>query len=141
MSRPGLAALRNDLLAAGIAPKHVLRVIVELDEHFDDLVVEAMAAKLDRCAAEQKALSQLGDLEQVAMAMRQQPQLRGWAWRWPRVAAVIYPLAYVAALPAVPLVFGIQHAASIGRWLAGLLLAGFVTAFMFLLLQLSILLA
>lgn len=141
MPSPELAALRKELLSSGIAPRHVQRIVVELDDHFSDLVEEAIATGTAVPAAERQALERLGDLAEVAIAMRAQPELRSWAWRWPRVAAVIYPVAFVAALPAVPFVLGAQNAASVGRWLTGLLLAGFITSMMFLLLQLSILLA
>lgn len=141
MPRPGVTALRDELLRAGIAPRHVYRTITELDDHFEDLVSEAIDDGCAQSAAEQRATDKLGDLTQVALAMRAQPDLKGWAWRWPKVAVVFYPLACIAALPAVAFVVGAQNAASIGRWLIGLLVAGFVTAFMFLLLQLSILLA
>ena len=70
--------------------------------------------------------------------MRQQPGLKSWAWRYPRVAMLVYPLACVAALPAVPIIAGVRHAPHVIRWAACLFIGAFVTAAMFLLLQLSI---
>jgi len=138
MPRPDVTALRNKLLQAGISPTYVRRTVRELNDHFEDLVDEGLDAGRDRDAAERQALQSLGAMSNVAAAMRDQPQLKSWAWRWPRIAVVIYPLACVAALPVVPIVAGVQHAESITRWGLGLVLAAFVTATMFLVLQLAI---
>ena len=54
------------------------------------------------------------------------------------LALIVYPLACFVALPAVPVIAGVQHASEVGRWLTGLLLGGLVTATMFLVLQLAI---
>ena len=138
MPRPNFTGLRNELLQSGISPGHVYRAITELDEHFEDLVDAGLADGRKRFAAETRALDALGDLSEVSSAMRQQPELRSWAWRHPRLAMLVYPLACAAALPAVPVIAGVQHASQIARWAVCLLIGGFVTALMFLLLQLSI---
>ena len=138
MPRPDLVSLRRELLRSGVSPRHVHRALTELDEHFDDLVDAGLHDGQDRPAAEYIALDALGDLAGVAEAMRDQPALKSWAWRYPHVARVIYPLACVAALPAVPVIAGMQHASLVFRWAACVLIGGFVTAFMFLVLQLSI---
>jgi hypothetical protein len=138
MPRPDLAQLQKDLLRAGIAPKRVARTVAELDDHFADLVAAGIEEGCDSVTAETQALQVLGDLQEVTAAMNQQPQLKGWAWRWPRLALVVYPLACVAALPAVPVHVGIENASHLARWLACFVLGAFVTALMFLILQLSI---
>lgn len=138
MPRPELTELRNELLRCGISPQHVARTLNELDEHFDDLVDEQLSAGSSRQAAELAALKRIGSLDTVAKQMQQTPELKSWAWRWPKLAVIIYPLACLVALPAVPVYAGVRHASSIGRWLAGMLAAGFVTAGMFLVLQLTI---
>ncbi len=138
MPRPNLSVLRTELLHSGISAGHVYRAITELDEHFEDLVSEGLDDGRDRLVAERMAVEALGDLAAVSEAMRQQPELKSWAWRHPRVAMVIYPLACIAALPAAPLIAGIQNASHVIRWAACLLIGGFVTALMFLLLQLTI---
>lgn len=138
MPRPNLSALRDELLRAGIAPTHVHRAVTELDDHFEDLVSEQLGNGVSSDEAERMACRQLGSLDIVAEQMRAQPDLRSWAWRWPRLALIVYPIACLAALPAAPLVAGVQHRDSVVRWLAGLLLAGLFTASMFLVLQLAI---
>lgn len=138
MPRPDFSTLQSELLNAGIKAVHVRRTLIELDNHFDDLVNDRLDGGIDRQTAEREALKQLGDLSFVAEQMLAAPELRSWSWRWPRLALIVYPFACLAALPAVPFVAGIEHAASVGRWMAGFLLAGLVTASMFLLLQLTI---
>lgn len=138
MPRPDLVTLRDELLRAGIAPLHVHRAVSELDDHFDDLVAEQLGSGATRDEAERSACLQLGRLDVVAEQMRANPELRSWAWRWPKLALIVYPIACVAALPAAPIVAGVQHRDSVARWLAGLLLAGLFTASMFLILQLAI---
>ena len=141
MSRPDFRKLRRQLIEAGISPRRTHRAIGELNDHFDDIVDAAIADGHDRAAAEGMAMEAMGDLSEVTAAMARQPELKSWAWHHPRLALLVYPLACLAALPAVPVIAGVQHAAEIGRWLTCLALGAFVTALMFLVLQLSILLA
>ena len=141
MPRLDLDTLRDELLRAGIAPTHVRRAVAELDDHFEDLVLDQLESGLSREDAERIADQRLGSLEIVADRMRADPGLRSWAWRWPRLALFVYPIACVAALPAVPFIVGAEHRESVARWTAGLLLAGLFTASMFLVLQLAITMA
>ena len=138
MRRPDFTHLEADLLQAGIAPVYVGRIVTELGDHFEDLVDAGIDDGLDQAAAERHAEHTLGDMQSVAIAMKRAPQLRSWAWRWPHLALVVYPLACAVALPAAPLIAGAQNAANVARWLACVMLGGFVTAAMFLILQLSI---
>lgn len=138
MSRPDLTALRTELLLAGVAPRHVHRAVCELGDHFDDLVDEQVQTGCDIHEAEQNALRSLGEFSAISAAMQLQPQLKSWAWRHPRLALLFYPVACVVALPAVPIRAGVENAATLGRWAACLLLGGFLTAFLFLALQLAI---
>ncbi len=138
MPRPNLSGLRSELLGSGISARHVQRAVSELGDHFDDLVAASVSEGIARIEAEQQAMDALGDLYYVKDAMRQQPELKSWAWNHPRLAMLIYPLACVAALPAVPVLAGVHHAPVIARWTACFVIGAFVTAFMFLVLQLSI---
>jgi hypothetical protein len=136
--RPDLAALEHDLLRFGMTPRHVRRTVDELDAHFDDLVEAAAATGRDRDGAERHALRQLGEMRDIAAAARARPELRGWAYRFPRLALVVYPLSCVAVLPAVPVIAGVAHAVNLARWAACIVLGGFVTAAILLVLQLTI---
>jgi hypothetical protein len=135
MPRPDLAALAQDLLRFGMAPRRVRRTVDELDAHFDDLVADAIATGLDRDSAERQALGQLGAMQDIAMAARARPELRDWAHRFPHLALVVYPLGCAAVLPAAPV---IAHAGDLARWAACILFGGFVTAAILLFLQLTI---
>lgn len=138
MPRPDLSRLRSRLLRSGVAPRHVHRTVAELDAHFDDLVAEALGRGMGRTQAEDEALVQLGDVDVLADAVRERPELRSWAADYPRVALVVYPLACLTVLPVVPLIAGIANASYLARWLACALLSGLFTAGMLLALQLSI---
>ena len=138
MPRLRLGELRNELLSSGISPSHVVRAVTEISEHFDDLVDAGLENGRDRRDAENLAIDAMGDLKDISVALQVQPELKGWAWHHPRLALMVYPLACIAALPAVPIVAGVQNAAVIARWAVCLLVSGFLTAFLFLVLQLSI---
>lgn len=138
MPRPDLPALERELLRFGMAPRHVRRIVDEVDAHFDDLVEEAVATGHDRDGAQRRALRRLGEMGDIAVAARARPELRGWAYRFPRLALVVYPLSCVAVLPAVPVIAGVAHAVNLARWAACIVLGGFVTAAILLILQLTI---
>lgn len=138
MPKPDFDKLARDLRRAGVAERHVRRAEIELRDHFDDLVDEAIGNGLERRQAQSLAAETLGDLDAVGAIIGTQPELRHWAFRWPRAALVLYSLACVAALPAAPVIAGVQNAPLLARWAACLLLGGLVTASMLLVLQLSI---
>lgn len=139
MREPDFRQFRNELLASGISPRYVRRAVCELREHYADLVDAEIVSGASPDQAQSTALQLMGDLRDVAVAMRACPQLRSWSNRFPRLAGVVYPLTFVALLPAVPLLAGIAHAPQLARWGACTLLGGIVTASMLLLLQWSIL--
>jgi hypothetical protein len=139
MPRPDFPALRHELIKCGIAPRHLRRAELELAEHFDDLVEDAVARGADIDSAEQQALQQLGDVMDIVRAYRARPELRSWPQRFPHIALVVYPLTCLAALPAVPIIAGVSHAHDVARWAACVLLGGLVTAAILLFLQLTIL--
>lgn len=138
MQRPDFEHFVSDLRRAGIAEKHIRRAELELSDHFEDLVDDGVRNGLDRNVAESQAAERLGDLSLVRDSLRSQPELRAWPFRWPRLALVFYPLACVAALPAAPVIVGVQNAPLLARWATCLFLGGLVTAAMLLVLQLSI---
>ena len=118
--------------------KKLQPLVDEINEHFEDLVDAGREEGRDRRDAENFAIDAMGDLKDVSAALQAQPELKTWAWHHPRLAVMVYPLACIVALPAVPLVVGMRNAAAIARWAACLLVSGFLTAFLFLVLQLSI---
>ena len=133
-----LNALRKELLRSGIAPRHVRRTIEELEDHYEDLVEQALGDGASRMEAHSSASERLGRVGDIAMAVQAQPELRSWAFRFPRLAALVYPITYLALLPAAPVFLGYAYAGYVVRWVACLFLGALVTAGMFLILQLAI---
>ena len=138
MRRPDVEALRTGLLRAGVAPRNVRRTVLELGDHYDDLVDEAVATGLDRDDAECQACRELGDLDRISAEITARPELRGWAWHYPRLAMIAYSVACIAVLPAVPLIAGVVNAPALARWIGCAFLSGLVTATMLLVMQLVI---
>ena len=139
MRDPDFTKLKQRLLENGIPLRHVRRTVAELEDHYRDLVEEAAVSGVSLEDARKQATARLGDMDDVAAGVLACPDLRGWAYRHPRVAMVFYPVACLFALPAVPVIAGVSNAPLLARWGASLCLAGLVTATMLLVLQLSIL--
>ena len=139
MRKPEFRALERRLIDAGIGRRHARRAVSEMRDHYEDLVDAALQQGLQPDAAHDCALRQLGQIEDLVNEMAARPELRSWVSRYPRTAIVVYPLACLAALPAVPVTVGVAHASLLARWGASLVAAGVVTAGMLLILQLSIL--
>ena len=138
MPEPDFKQFRSELLQAGIAPRHIRRTVMELQEHLDDIIEAELASGSDAATAKRRAGQEMGDLTDVAIAMRACPELQCWAYRYPRLALIVYPLTCLALLPVVPVIAGITHAQHVARWSACLFFGALVTASMFLCLQLAI---
>ncbi len=139
MRDPDFSGLATRLIESGISPRHAHRTVNELRDHFDDLVDDEADQGANRRAARDRAASRLGDLDRFVETMASCRELKTWAFRFPRVALVVYPLACLFALPAVPFAAGVAHRFTIAKWGASLIAAGLVTAAMMLIMQLSIL--
>ena len=138
MDNQTFGALRKPLLESGVAPRHVRRMLAELHDHLDDLRQEAIENGDDSVAANDRALRKIGDQRLLARKILEQPELRTWAYRYPRIARIYYPLAYVLLLPAAPVFSGAAKASLVARWGAAMLLSATLTAAMLLGMQLSI---
>jgi hypothetical protein len=102
MSQPCFDRLSERLLHAGIAPRHVGRYCRELSDHFDDLVRAEKAGGAARELAETRALSRLGNDEDLAQAMLARTELRSFMAR--------YPWAVFGVGPVVTLGLGVMAA-------------------------------
>ena len=138
MRRCDFRELEARLLRNGIAPRHVKRTVVELEDHYRDLVEEATDKGVPVEDARARAAARLGDLDSLVAGILGCPELRSWAYRYPLLALFVYPLACLLALPAVPVIAGVDRASELARWGASFLLAGLFTATMLLVLQLAI---
>ena len=75
--------LRERLLRAGVAPRHVRRYLRELGDHLADLMAEQERAGKTRADAESAGLARLGNVDDLAKAMVQQRQFQSWSARVP----------------------------------------------------------
>jgi hypothetical protein len=90
--------VREQLLRAGIAPRHVSRYVDELGEHLADLTERELRGGLDAKAAAERARELLGSDAQLVQAMID---------KTPRSLAARAPWAAFALLPMVALLVAI----------------------------------
>ena len=138
MPRPDFDSFESDLRYGGVAPRHVARVRSELNDHFDDLVEDALDKGIEISAAERLACDSLGDLQEIAVDLRSRPELSSWSFRHPGLAIIAYPIMCFAVIPAAPVIAGLANAPMLARWFVCSLLGGLVTAAMMLFMQLTI---
>jgi hypothetical protein len=139
MREPDFNELATQLINHGIVPRHAHRTVNEIRDHYDDLVDAAVDSGASSQEARLQAAQELGEMDLLVSEMSARRELKTWAFRYPRTAIMVYPLACLAALPAVPVNAGIANASLLARWGASLLAAGLFTAALLLVLQLSIL--
>jgi hypothetical protein len=89
--------LRERLLRAGVAARHVRRYLAELQDHLLDLQAEEERSGLGREDAEAEAMRRLGAPEDLAQAMMQQRQFRAWCVRAPWAVFGLAPLLLLVA--------------------------------------------
>lgn len=130
--------LRRYLLNSGITPRHVKRTIAELNDHFDDLQLEGKSEGLSAADAQAFAESRIGEHKLIAQNMLAKTELKTWIYRYPRVARLYLPVAYLLLLPAAPVFAGAEHASAVARWGTSLMVSAAVTAAMLLLMQIAI---
>jgi hypothetical protein len=95
--------LRERLLRAGIAPRHVRRYLTELREHLADLAAEQERSGQSRAAAEAAARARLGSIQELARTMIERRELQSWTARAPWVVLGLGPLAGLACCWAIAL--------------------------------------
>lgn len=89
--------LRERLLLAGVALRHVRRYLAELSDHLADLTAEEERSGLSRVDAEDAAFARLGGTDQLASAMIDQRQFQSWCVRAPWVTFGLAPIVVLAA--------------------------------------------
>ena len=91
--------LRERLLRAGVAPRHVRRYLAELRHHHDDLLAEERTHGVTGSRADEAANTRLGSDEELATALLAKPQLRSVSARYPwLVFGILPPLAVIMGL-------------------------------------------
>lgn len=89
--------LRERLLQAGVAPRHVRRYLTELADHFADLRAEEERAGHSRTDAETAALARLGGTEALAQVMIERREFQSWCARAPWAIFGFAPLLFLVA--------------------------------------------
>jgi hypothetical protein len=98
MHEDRMRKIRERLLSAGIAPRHVNRYVMELRDHMTDLVARERATGLDLQEAEAKARTILGTDAQLVQAMIDRGAPRSLAARAPWAVFGILPIAALLAM-------------------------------------------
>jgi hypothetical protein len=94
-------ALRERLLRAGVAPRHVRRYLAELEDHYDDALRAELARGTALLEAREAASARLGTEETLAQSMLERRELRSKAARFP---ALFFGAAPVMAWLGTPIV-------------------------------------
>ncbi len=102
MPKP-LHELREQLLRAGVAPRHVRRYLGELTDHLSDLRTEEVRAGRSTRDAESAALARLGSMDELAKAMIEQRHFQSWCARAPWATFGLAPVVFLAAAWSVAL--------------------------------------
>ena len=89
--------LRERLLRAGVAPRHVRRYLAELADHFADLRAEENRPGRSPADAEAAAMARLGSMDNLAKAMIEQRQFQSWCARAPWAMFSVAPALILAA--------------------------------------------
>lgn len=132
-------SLELRLLEGGITPNHARRIADELAEHWHDLCEEARHRGLAVDAVSRYADERMGSEPEIAAVVLAHRDLKTWVYRYPGLALVALPIAWVSLLPAVPVMAGVNRAPLIARWGACLVLSGLFTTALMLTLYLAIL--
>ncbi len=88
--------VRERLLEAGVAPRHVRRYLNELSDHWKDLTAEEERAGRNRADARSAALARLGGVEELSRAMMERPEFQSWSARAPWAVFGVSPLLFLA---------------------------------------------
>lgn len=103
-------SLRERLLRAGVAPRHVRRYLGELQDHYEDALREELKQGATPAAASAAAWARLGTEEDLTQGMLARPELRSKASRFPVLVfglgpALLWlgaPVAIIAGLLTMP---------------------------------------
>lgn len=89
--------LRERLLRAGVAPRHVRRYVAELSDHSADLRMEELHAGHSAAESDSASFARLGSMDDLAKAMIEQRQFQSWCARAPWAMFSVAPAFVLAA--------------------------------------------
>lgn len=108
-----LERLRERLLGAGVAPRHVKRYLHELRDHQEDAECAELARGAPLAEAREAAWSRLGSEESLVQNMLAHPELRSRAARFPALVFGLGPvLTWVGAPIVIALLVSVVPASS-----------------------------
>jgi hypothetical protein len=90
---PELEALLKELIETGVAPKYVLRLTAELQDHYADLEHEAERHGIPADEAAADALARLGRCAAIAREFERHPELKSWVFTSVWLAALLRMVA------------------------------------------------
>jgi hypothetical protein len=90
-----LNELRERLLLAGVAPRHVRRYIKELADHLADLRAEKEREGRSSADAESESLMRLGSMDDLAKAMTERKEFQSWCVRAPWAMFGLAPILFL----------------------------------------------
>ena len=129
---PQFERLNRLLRERGIARRCALRMVAELQDHYEDLLDEFLESGVEPAAARALAREMIGSNQAIAAAAAQQIELLQWSQRYPRMSAISQSVLCVAAWPAAPFYYCAHQRHSIARWGVSISAASVVTATMLL---------
>lgn len=133
--QPQFVELNRLLRQAGIMDRCSRRLIEELQDHYEDLRVEAIERGRDEAGASAAALREIGAPGDIAACAAQYRDLLCISRRYPLIGRMAGGLAFV---PALPVAFCAQRRDSIARWGASVGLAAMLTAGLLLCMQTAV---
>lgn len=93
MSELDFRTLGARMIQAGVAPRHVRRMLAELSEHAAQLESDSRQRGLGPEAARKAAREVLGSDDEILARAVTTPSLRSWGARWPVVTMLLVPIA------------------------------------------------
>jgi len=139
---PNLAPQFQDLAQAlrrgGICSVYIERTIRELQDHYEDLVADAISAGETPECAQARSRAALGSDRLLASRVLARDELKRWSYRHPLAAAWGRSFACAAAIPALPVMFCVDQRPLIVRWTLSVGMAMLLTGSMLLCLDAAI---
>jgi hypothetical protein len=117
MGEQRFAELREALLRAGVAARHVRRAVLEIESHFQQLVDAERGRGSTDAEAPIEAHRRLGTNQVLIQRYAARPELRAWSHRWPAIWFVLLPLITYLAIAGATLLSIVGIARAIAPYL------------------------
>jgi hypothetical protein len=105
MADSRLSELREQLLRAGVAPRHAARAVLEIAEHLQQFTLDGVGRGVNELDAQAEAHTAIGSNEVLVQRYVVRPELIAWSYRSPVLAFALLPLSgYLMLLIATTLI-------------------------------------